>query len=311
MRALAYNRFGGLAELGFTDLPEPEPRAGEVLVAVSARSINAIDLKIMAGKMGPLVSRRFPKVPGADFAGTVVAIGKGVTDVQIGQRVYGAADVFKGGSFAERIAVPARQVAALPDALADDVAASLPIAGLAALKALRDLGGLMMGQRVLVHGATGPVGLFAIQIAKAMGAPVTAVAGAGLDAAAKFGADTLIDYRAAASAPAGPFDVILNLSGQLPWRRARALLAPRGRLVEAAPTIPQFIGATLGNLVRRRAHMPLATSANRRDLTDLATWVSTGKLQSTIAARFPFDQSIDAMALMAKGGVVGKIVVTD
>lgn len=312
MRAFRYDRFGDASVLQAGEMPEPVPGAAEVVVAIAARSINLIDIRVRRGMLGPLVSKRFPKVPGADFAGTITQVGAGVTDLRVGARVFGAADPFKGGSFAERIAVPATQVAPLPDALPMEQAAALPVAGLAALQSLRDLGRLRAGQSVLIHGATGPVGLYAVQLAKSMGARVTAVGGAGLDTARRLGADTLIDYRegGAAAAPGRGFDVILNASGKLPYAAGRRLLGPGGRLIEPSPTIPLFIGATLGNLVRRRKHLPLATRVARADLAALAERVGEGALRPVIAATLPFADTLAAFALVEAGGVVGKVVVT-
>ena len=175
-----YDRFGDASVLHATELPEPAPGDGEILVAIEARSINLVDIRVRSGMLGPLVNKRFPKTPGADFAGTITAVGGSVKDLRVGDRVFGAADPFKGGAFAERIAVPAMHVARLPSALSVADAAALPIAGLAALQSLRDLGGVQPGQTVLIHGATGPVGLYAIQLARLMGGQVTAVGGAGL-----------------------------------------------------------------------------------------------------------------------------------
>jgi NADPH:quinone reductase-like Zn-dependent oxidoreductase len=228
----------------------------------------------------------------------------------VGDRVFGATAPFKGGSFAEQAAVPATQLARLPEGMDSELAAALPIAGLAALYALRDLGKLQPGQRVLLHGATGAVGLYAVQIAKMIGATVVAVAGAGLQAAGSLGADTLIDYRVQHGTRFDhPFDVILNLSGKLPWVLGRRHLTPAGRFIEPSPTIPLFIGAMAANIFRRRKLLPLATAPKRADLDYLARLVGNGTLKVTIAATLPFESAKDAFGMMEKGGVVGKVVV--
>lgn len=309
LRALSYDRFGAAEVLHFSELPDPVPGEGEVVVAIDVRSINLIDIRVRKGMLGPLVNKRFPKVPGADFAGTVVAVGVKVADLQVGARVFGAADPFRGGAFASRIAVPARQVAPLPDALAAEDAAALPIAGLAALQALRDLGRIRPGQQVLIHGATGPVGLFAVQLARLAGAQVTAVAGAGLDLAGELGATRLIDYRTQTLHDDMRFDVILNASGRMPFAAGRALLTPAGRLIEPSPTIPVFIGSKLANLFRRQKHMVLATAVRRADLAELARLAGEGAIRVVIAARFGFADSVAAMNQVERGGTVGKVIV--
>ncbi len=311
MRVYSFDRFGDASVLHAADLPEPAPGDADVVVAIEARSINLIDIRVRNGMMGPLVNKRFPKVPGADFAGTIVSVGGNVKDLQVGDRVFGAADPFKGGAFAERIVVPAIQVASLPPELSTSDAATLPIAGLAALQSLRDLGRVNSGQTVLIHGATGPVGLYALPLARLMGGRVTAVGGAGLDTARQLGADVLVDYRIGQSVPRWEgFDVILNASGKMPYSMGKTLLKPAGRLIEPSPTIVVFIGSKLGNLFRRRKHMVLATQVRRADLDYLAKLVVDGALKPVIAATFSFDDSLPALALVERGGVVGKVVVT-
>ena len=311
MKALSYNRFGEADVLGFADLPEPSAGEADVVVSIEARSVNLIDIRVRKGMMGPLVSKRFPKVPGADFAGTVTAIGTKVRDLHIGARVFGASDPFKGGAFAERIAVPSGQVAITPDGLSSSDAAALPIAGLAALQSLRDLGHVTSGQKVLVHGATGPVGLMAVQLAKLLGAHVTAVGGAGLDVARSFGADVLVDYRSGQTVPPGAtFDVILNASGKMPYLVGERLLVPAGKLIEPSPTIPVFVGSKIANLFRRRKHLVLATQVRRVDLDYLGKLVADGAIKPVIAASFGFEQSLQAISMVERGGAVGKVVVT-
>ncbi len=311
MNVFSYDAFGDASVVQAGNLADPAARDVDVIVAIEARSINLIDIRVRSGKLGPLVSKRFPKIPGADFAGVVAAVGGKVQDLRVGDRVFGAADPFKGGAFAERIAVPATQVARRPSELSPMDAAALPIAGLAALQSLKDLGAVQPGQSVLIHGATGPVGLYAVQLAKLMGARVTAVGGSGLNTARQMGADVLVDYRQGHPVPDGErFDLVLNASGKMPYAIGKGLLRPTGRLIEPSPTIPVFIGSKLANLFRRRQHRVLATQVRRGDLDYLAKLVVEGGLKPTIAATFAFKDSLQAFDLVERGGVVGKVVVT-
>lgn len=134
MQAVRYDRFGDASVMSLGDHPEPQLGDGQVVVRIEARSVNLIDLKVRSGMMGPLVDKRFPKIPGADFAGAVVAIGSNVSGLAVGDRVFGAANPFKGGAFAERIAVPSSQVAPVPAGMTSAHAAAIPVAGLAALQ---------------------------------------------------------------------------------------------------------------------------------------------------------------------------------
>lgn len=311
MKAIAYDRFGGLDELHPADLPDPSPGQGEVLVKIMAVSANVIDNRARSGMMGPLVKKKFPRIPGADLAGVVAAVGPGVTEFRAGDAVFGALDPFKGGAAAEMASVPAKQLAPKPPSLSFQEAAALPIAGLAALQALRDLGGVKRGDRVLIHGASGGVGLLAVQIGKALGARVTAVAsGEGLALAQTFGADVGVDYRRpSGDAAQGPFKLILNASGKMPFASGRPLLAADGVLVEPSPTIPLFIGANIANLFRRQKHKPLATAAKRQDLEVLAKMVADRALTPTIAKAYPFADAKKAFADLERGGAIGKLVI--
>lgn len=162
------------------------------------------------------------------------------------------------------------------------------------------------------HGASGAVGLFAVAIAKHMGAHVTAVAGTGgIAAVMDAGADHVIDYRTqGGQAFTTKFDVILNASGQMPYAKAKPLLTATGRLIEPSPTIPLLIGATIANLFRRRQHKALITIPRRADLDALSAMIAGGTLHPTIARTYPFAEAKQAFAAMEKGGVVGKLVVT-
>jgi NADPH:quinone reductase-like Zn-dependent oxidoreductase len=312
MRALSYDRFGTLEVLHLAEAPEPKPGPGQVLVSMRASTVNVIDNRVRAGRMGVLVRKTFPKIPGADVAGTVKALGHGVTDFRVGDEVFGAVDPFVGGAFADAVNVPAAQLAAKPAGLTFEQAATLPVAGNAALTAVRDLGRLQRGGRVLVHGGSGAVGLFAIAIAKRLGGHVTAVAGAnGLSAMVAAGADVVLDYRKPDGASLqGPFDLILDASGAMPFAKGQGLLAPRGVLVEPSPSIPVVIGSALGNLFRNRKHRPLMAKPSRERLALLAQWALEGTLQPVIAKVFSLPDAREALGLMEKGGVVGKVVVT-
>jgi NADPH:quinone reductase-like Zn-dependent oxidoreductase len=312
MKALSYDRFGPLDVLHMSEVPEPVPGKGQVLVSVRASSVNVIDNRIRAGRMGILVRKTFPKIPGADVAGLVKAVGPGVSGFKLGDEVFGAVDPFVGGAFAEAAVVPEGQLAPKPAGLDFLQAATLPIAGNAALTAIRDLGRTKRGDRVLVHGGSGAVGLFSIEIAKTMGAHVTAVGGAsGAQAMATAGADVVVDYhKPEAGALTGPFDLILDASGAMSFSKGKALLSRGGVLVEPSPSIPLVIGSALANLLRSQKHRPLLAKPSREKLSQLARWAGEGTLRPVIATSVPLAEAREALALMEKGGVVGKVVVT-
>jgi NADPH:quinone reductase-like Zn-dependent oxidoreductase len=311
MKAMLYDRFGSIDELRIGEVPAPVAAPDQALIAMKASSINVLDSRIRSGQMGPLVKKTFPKIPGIDIAGVVAAVGEGVTAVKAGDEVFGATDPFKGGALAAFVAVDAGQLAPKPPQLSFEEAAAIPVAGLAALTSLRELGGIKKGDEVLIHGASGAVGLFAVQIAKHMGARVTAVVGTnGVEAVRAFGADRIIDYRLADGTRFDQrFDIILNASGQMPYSKGERYLADAGRLIEPSPTIPVFIGSKIANPFRRKKHLVLQTFPRRADLETLAGLVARGALQTTIARSYPLDEAREAFAAMEKGGVVGKIVI--
>jgi NADPH:quinone reductase-like Zn-dependent oxidoreductase len=312
MKAAMYQRFGSVEELHLGELPAPVPARDQVLITVRAASINVIDSRVRSGLMGPLVNKKFPKVPGADFSGVVTGVAPDVTSVSIGDEVYGATDPFKGGALAEHVVVPAGQIAAKPRGLSFEQAAAIPVAGLAALYSVRELGGLKPGDSLLVHGASGGVGLFAIQLAKELGAKVTAVAGpAGLGAVRAAGADVVIDYKTPGGAGfQQPFDVIINASGKMPFSVGNRYLNPGGRLIEPSPTIPIYIGSKLANLFRSKKHLMLQTFPRSKDLAYLSSLVESGRLTVTVAKVYPLDLVKQAFGDQEKGGILGKIVIT-
>jgi len=311
MKALAYDRFGGIEVLHAAELPKPKPAKGQVLVAVRAGSINVIDSRVRQGIMWPLVSKRFPKIPGSDLAGVVAAVGPGVTEFKIGDAVFGTVGSFKGGALAEFAAVPAKVLAPIPEGLSFEAAASIPVVGLAALQGLRDVGKVTSGTEVLFHGASGGMGLFAIQIAKQLGARITAVASTrGIETMRSLGADAVIDYTKSDGMTFDrKFDVIVNGSGKLPFAKAKHLLNRGGRVIEPSPFIPVIIKSAIANLFRSRKNLMLMSEATRADLDYLAGGVANGSLKTTIATVYPLAEAAQAFRDQEKGGTVGKLIV--
>jgi len=311
MKALTYRQFGGPDRLRVEDLPEPVPQEDGVVLAMAASSLNVIDIRSLKGLMAPFVDRKFPKIPGTDIAGIVTATGSRASRFKIGDRVFGATNAFKGGAFAEYVAVPQSALTLIPDFMTVQEAAALPTTGLAALYALRDLGRVKPNDRVLIYGSSGAAGLFAIQIAKALGAATTTVSGtAGVAASKAMGADEAIDYKSGSVAPSGKFDVIVDFSSHFPFAAARRYLKDAGRFIEASPSIPKFIGSLLANPFRKQKHLMLQTVARGADLDELVSLVKRGKLRVTIARSFPIQEAKQAFIDHDRGGVVGKIAIT-
>ena len=291
-------------------MPDPTAGEGQIVVAVRASSVNVIDGRIRSGMMGPLVDKKFPKIVGADFAGDVIAVGEGVSGLKIGDKVFGATNPFKGGALAEKVVVPATAVAVMPPGLDYVTAAAVPVASLAALYALRELGKTMAESEVLIHGCSGGTGLTAIQLAKLMGAKVTGVCGtSGVAISKAMGADNVLDYQAGPVKLMKSFDVIINFSGKFPFKAAAPWLKANGRMIEPSPTIPVFIGSQLANLLRSQKHLMLQTVARSADLAYLADLIVGRKLRIEIAGTYPLTQFAAAFQAQEKGGTIGKNVI--
>ncbi len=238
MRALRYHRRGSLEGLRLEDTQEPAPAPGEVLVRVRWASVNPVDWKLVLGKFRFLVKGGLPRGTGSDFAGEVAALGPGVAGLVVGQRVYGCVDPFRStfGTMADFVPAPAGSVFALPQQLPLREAAALACAGLSAAQVC-DQGQVVAGSRVLVNGASGGVGHVALQLARARGAHVTAVASAGRrDFIESLGTDAFIDYRSTApdSWPGG-FDAVLDCVPSIPRSRHADLAQARRPIRHDAP----------------------------------------------------------------------------
>lgn len=311
MKAVLYQKFGPTSVLELSDLPAPVAPPDGVLVRVHATSTNVIDSRARRGEMSPFVNKKFPKIPGADFSGVIAAVGPQAKRFRVGEAVFGATNPFNGGAFAEFVAVKEDAIAAKPAALSFEQAAALPVTGLAALYAMRELGKIARGQRVLIYGSSGGAGLFAIQIAKYFGAQITTVSGtAGAAASRDAGADITLDYRKGPVSLSGPYDIIVDFSSHFPFSLARPHLTPGGRFIEASPTIPKFLGSMIANLFRRQKHLMLQTESHGKDLEFLTSLFLNQALDIRIAQVFPLSAARAAYDMQDAGGTIGKVVVS-
>lgn len=312
MKAVSYDHFGGPEVLALAELPEPLPGPGEVRVAVRAASINPVDGKIRRGELTFLSGRRFPKRVGGDFAGVISAVGEGVEDLRPGDEVFGTVTGIGGGAYADAVVTSASNVVKMPAGLSFEDAASIPVVAIAALAGLRDVGRVRAGTRLLINGASGGIGVFAVQIAKLLGAHVTATAsGEGLALARQLGADRVVDYRKAdVAAGQERYDVIFDLSGRLPFGRAKAVLERGGIFVNPTPTPAVIVGSVVANLFRSRKHRILMGKTRQEDLLWLAERVAAGQLRPVVARTFTLEQVQQAVRFAEGGGIRGKVVLT-
>ncbi|MGK3209239.1 NAD(P)-dependent alcohol dehydrogenase [Amycolatopsis sp. MEPSY49] len=313
MKAVLYDRYGGPDVLYVSRVPRPTPAPGEVLVRVRAFSVNGGELAARSGELRLLTGRKFPQRVGLDFTGEVAALGTGTTTVAVGDRVWGVLGRTAGfGSAAEYVTVPADRLGPVPDGLDLVDAAALPVAT-TAVTALRDKAALRPGERLLVRGAAGGVGNTAVQLGRAYGAEVTALARAGnLDFVRGLGAATALDHRTVRLPELGRFDVVLDTVGtDLPG--FRRLLAPGGRMVTIAFDLTRLV-RSLGYLAvsavhGRRRVRAFSGNPKRADFDDLARHVTEGNLSPAVDGVFSLEETAAAHRALEAGGVRGKHVV--
>jgi NADPH:quinone reductase-like Zn-dependent oxidoreductase len=323
MQAIVQDRYGEAGDvLRLEETGRPAIGDGEVLLRVHAAGVDRGVWHLMTGRPYPVrlagYGVRAPKtrVRGREVAGRVEAIGKDVTSFQVGDEVFGIAE----GAFAEYACAQPGKLARRPENLTAVQAAAVPVSALTALQAVRDHGHVQAGQKVLVIGASGGVGTFAVQIAKAYGAEVTGVCSTTkLDLVRSIGADHVIDYtRAGIADGAQRYDVIIDIGGNRPLRQLRACPYPprdaghrrrRDRRPVAGRIRPQPAGTVLSRFVPQRL-AAVMVSENAADLLVLAQLIESGQVTPVIDRTFPLSQAPDAIRYMQHGHARGKVVIT-
>jgi NADPH:quinone reductase-like Zn-dependent oxidoreductase len=318
MKAIVCTQYGPPDVLQLTEIAKPAPADNEVLIKLHAASVNPVDLHLMRGKPfflrlisgGLLAPKR--KVPGHDIAGRVEAIGKNVTQFKPGDAVFGAGR----GAFAEYVCAKQDNVALKPANSSFEDAAAMPVAALTALQGLRDKGRIQPGQKVLVDGASGGVGTFAVQIAKSFGAEVTAVCSTQkADTARSIGADHIIDYTREDFTKSGlRYDLILAANAHhsiFDYRRALSqdgiYVMAGGGGVQALQAV--LLGPLLSRIGSKKARFFIA-NINQKDLVFLKDLLEAGKVVPVIDRRYPLSGAAEALRYLAQGHAQGKIVLT-
>ncbi|HUG49575.1 MAG TPA: NAD(P)-dependent alcohol dehydrogenase [Terrimesophilobacter sp.] len=315
MRAVVYDRYGPPEVLRVEEVPVPTPAARQVLVQVVATSVNLSDWEGLTGSPGyaRIGGLRAParRVLGSDIAGRVTAVGSGVTRFRVGDEVYGDNLSLKGG-FAEYAVAPEAALVRKPTELTFAEAATVPQSGAIALQGTARA---RRGQRMLVNGAGGGSGSFAIQLAKLAGAHVTGVDNAGkLDYLRELGADDVVDYRSEDFTRREPFDLVLDLVAHRSMFDYRRALAPGGRYLCVGGTVPTLLrivtlGTALGLLTGRRLGI-LAVRPGPAHFEPVAARCIAGDLRIHIDRTFPLEEVPQALARVGEGRALGKVVVT-
>ena len=319
MRAIVAPRYGSPDVLELRELDTPEPTDDEVLVRVRAASVNPADWYGVTGRpwvARPLMGLRKPKSTSvrADIAGTVEAVGKNVTQVRPGDEVFG-----RSNAFAEYVCI-GEAVAPKPANLTFEEAAAVPVAAITALQGLRDKGQLQPGQKVLINGASGGVGTFAVQIAKALGADVTGVCSTrNVDLVRSLGADHVIDYTQEDFTRSDRrYDLLLDVAGSRSWRACRRVLTPQATFViiggpkrsRLLGPLGHIAGVRLAALRSSRTVVFFIANLNRPDLEILGELLAAGKVTPVVDRRYELSKTADAFRYLGEGHARGKLVVT-
>ena len=321
MKALTYEKYGKPENLSFSELTRPEPGENDILVRVKAVSLNAYDWHLLTAD---ILFVRFasgllkPKVHilGADVAGVVEKTGSAVTGFKPGDEVFGSLAMSGTGGLAEFAAAPASRFSLKPEELSFDEAAALPMASITALQALRDRGKVSAGKKVLINGAAGGVGTFAIQIAKAYGAEVTAVcSGKNHEQAKALGADFVIDYKKEDFTKNGKtYDIILGVNGYHPIEDYARSLTETGSYVAIGGTSKQMSEAMMkGKRLSKKGGKTLGSFISQPksgDSEEILGLIHDKNLRPVIDRKFPFSQTLDAFRYLGDGHAKGKIIVS-
>ena len=311
MRAIVYHDYGDPDVLQMADLPTPERASGEVLIEVHASSVNPIDYRLRSGEMKGLLPGGFPRIPGYDVAGIVAAIDDDVSrEFKVGDRVMAFLKSMRGGAMAEYAVCEPNVIAKIPDWMSFEDAAAIPLAGTTALQSLRDHGGIEPGQRVLINGASGGVGAFAVQIAKSYDCHVDAVAsGDNREFCLGLGADHFYDYEQTEFTESEErWDLVFDASGKSGYLDARSVLLDGGRFVSTEPDLKGMLMTVLTWPLDKSGTVMLA-KPSAEDLQTLIELYNTGKLTVAIDSRFPLSEGKAAHRRVEEGVDRGKVVV--
>ncbi len=305
MKAVRLHEYGGPEVLVYEDAPRPEPGPGEVLIRIHAAGINPLDYKVRAGLVKNWLEHQLPLIPGWDVSGVIETAANGASGFEVGGEVYALLDFKRDGTYAEYVCAPARIVARKPASLDHMNAAAVPLAGLAAWQSLFDLADLSAGQTVLVHGAAGGVGHYAVQFAKWKGARVIGTAAApDHDFVRGLGADEVIDYQAVRFEDAvRDADVVFDPVGGDTQERSWQVLRKGGILVSTQNISSTETAARLD--VRGEG---LMVKPDSTELTAIAELIDEGRVKPAVTKVFPLEEAAKAHALLESGEVHGKIV---
>jgi 2-desacetyl-2-hydroxyethyl bacteriochlorophyllide A dehydrogenase len=310
MKAVVIHKYGSADVLRYEEVEAPTIKPDELLVKVHAAAVNPVDWKIRKGMLKIISGNKFPMILGFDLAGKVLEVGSQVTGFQVGDEIYGSLGV-PGGAYAEIAAVPQKVAAVKSTFISFEEAAALPVAALTALQSLRDKANIQRSQSVLINGASGGVGIFAVQIAKALGAEVTGVCSSkNLDFVKSLGADSLIDYtQQDFTKISEQYDIVFDAVGKQTFDNCKKVLKSNGIYVTTLPNLQNMISIGLTSLFGSQKAKFILAQPNTADLLYLNELIEAGKLRVVIDCTYPLQELAAAHIYSQSERAKGKIVI--
>jgi NADPH:quinone reductase-like Zn-dependent oxidoreductase len=309
MKAVVMKKYGPSDVLEIANLSRPQIKDNQVLVEVYASSVNPVDWKIRKGSLKLFMRKKLPCILGGDIAGRIAEVGENVQFFRVGDEVFGKIDLSKNGAYAEYVASSANHLALKPQKMNFEEAATLPLAGLTALQALRNLGKLKKGMNVLVNGCSGGVGSFAVQIAKAYDCRITGVCSdRNMPFAKDLGADVVIDYTTQDIVSLQEeYDIFFDVVGDKKFSKVEHLVKPGGVFVTTLPSFNILLLGSIHNLYRSKKLEQVFVQESRADLEFLADLVDGGLLKTHIDRSYDLIDVAKAHEYSETGRVVGKL----
>jgi NADPH:quinone reductase-like Zn-dependent oxidoreductase len=311
MKAAIIEQYGSPEVIKIVEVARPVPKPNEVLIKVFAASVNPVDWKIRKGNLKMMISKKFPKTLGIEFAGTIEETGENIKEFTSGQRVF-AGKGYEGGGYAEYAVAEAARTIAIPDSISFEEASTMAVAGMTALQGLRNKGKIKPGMEVIVNGASGGVGTYAVQIAKALGARVTAVCSAkNFDLIKSLGADVLIDYKDTDFTKLRQkYNIVFDAVGYRSFWQTYKVLRKKGIYVNISPSFPLYITSFITRLNPGRKSKGFMLHPDMDDLKQVMKMIEEKKIKVIIDKVFPLEKLADAHRYSESERAKGKIVIS-
>lgn len=312
MKAVILQKYGASDLLQYVDIDKPTIAEDQVLIEVRASSINPLDWKVRQGMLKAFSGKKFPKILGFDVAGIVAEIGSNVTQFKLGDAVFACTSLrFQGNTNAEYVAVSESLLAPKPANISDEEAAGVPLAALTALQALRDRGQVKAGDRVLINGASGGVGTFAVQIAKVLGAKVTGVCSTkNMDLVRSLGAETVLDYTLEDfTQNTVKYDCIFDAVAKQTFPKCRKVLKSKGIYISTLPDLSGAFWNLLTSILPGKTAKWIVLDPNAKDLNLLKDWLESDRLRVIVDRVYPLSEVAIAHRYSESGRAVGKIII--